>query len=389
MKKILITITGRTGSGKSTLAKQLSQLFGINYVKSYTTRKPRDSEVEESDHIFIDYDKFDAMSKRGELIAETTINGNRYGITKEMLDDANIYVIDTYGLNEFYAKCGDEYHIIPLYMDIPMEICRNRFIYRGLMASDADGKDIREKFEKRWRNEEENTCQVWLGGKFYPITQYEGCYDVMEAIHIIARHLKDHGFRTNQKVFFDFDGVIGDTIKTVVDLYHQDYCNVDGYTPVRYDDVKTWHFQELNLLTQNKLYDYFDSQRFFNKLRYTDECILPRVWMILLESLGFRNHIVTLGTKRNLELKMNYLTKNHYPCDFIGLETNKHLDKSSVDMTEGVFVDDKVNNMLTSNAKDKIVFGKVYPWNQHYFNMKRINTWGNLFWYLITHYIEI
>ena len=55
----------------------------------------------------------------------------------------------------------------------------------------------------------------------------------------------------------------------------------------------------------------------------------------------------------------------------------KHKDKSEIDMTDGIFIDDSYNNLITSNATEKICFGDVYSWNEKW-NGKRLANWMDI-----------
>ena len=96
--KNLYLILGQSGVGKSTLAETLKEKYGLETVHSYTTRPARfDGEI---GHIFLTDEEFDNLP---ELAAYTEFNGFRYGITKDILNKADTYVIDIAGA-EMLAK---------------------------------------------------------------------------------------------------------------------------------------------------------------------------------------------------------------------------------------------------------------------------------------------
>lgn len=71
-----------------------------------------------------------------------------------------------------------------------------------------------------------------------------------------------------------------------------------------------------------------------------------------------------MGTKINLELKENWF-KSHLPyAKFIGCDTNKYKYKDHVNMSDGIFVEDRADNLENSNAAEKIIYGCEYEWNQ-------------------------
>ena len=68
--------------------------------------------------------------------------------------------------------------------------------------------------------------------------------------------------------------------------------------------------------------------------------------------------------------------------DFCGVNLKEHQDKSCVDMSGGIFIDDKLSNLDTSNAKEKIVFGKEYPWNTGNTKYTRVMNWMDALKYI-------
>ena len=96
------------------------------------------------------------------------------------------------------------------------------------------------------------------------------------------------------------------------------------------------------------------------------------LWLL---SYQFDFVIVSHGNAPNLKLKKMWIDKklklflndtkmlNQGKVDFIGVDFKDHNDKSHIDMSDGIFVEDTYDNLLTSNAKYKIVFGEQYPWN--------------------------
>ena len=60
----------------------------------------------------------------------------------------------------------------------------------------------------------------------------------------------------------------------------------------------------------------------------------------------------------------------------------KHNDKSHIDMSDSIFIDDSYKNLATSNAKEKICFGDKYSWNEQW-EGKRLLNWMEVRDYLL------
>ena len=129
MNKPLFLFVGKSASGKTTTANQLEAKRGYKQVQSYTTRPPRfDNEI---GHIFITDEEFDNL---GKLAAYTEYNGNRYGVTAQIIDESNIYVIDIPGVETLLKNYKTDRKIIAFYFDASV---RTR-IDRMLDRHDAD-----------------------------------------------------------------------------------------------------------------------------------------------------------------------------------------------------------------------------------------------------------
>lgn len=93
---MIIVLIGASGTGKSTIEKEISQHYGFAKVISYTTRKPRENEVNGKDYYFISNDEFDDMVKLG-LFAEYDeySQGRKYGTLISDYADGDIVAVLT------------------------------------------------------------------------------------------------------------------------------------------------------------------------------------------------------------------------------------------------------------------------------------------------------
>src|SRR5215475_3361844 len=82
-------ISAPSGSGKSTLvARLLSQVAGLMFSISYTTRKPRGAEVEGQNYHYVLREEFERMLARDEFLEWAEVFGNYYGTHRGILEDA-------------------------------------------------------------------------------------------------------------------------------------------------------------------------------------------------------------------------------------------------------------------------------------------------------------
>lgn len=86
---ILVIISSPSGAGKSTLAKRLLEEFSdIEFSVSYTTRKPRENEVDGVHYHFVDDATFDAMVAADAFVEWAHVHGNRYGTSRAAVESA-------------------------------------------------------------------------------------------------------------------------------------------------------------------------------------------------------------------------------------------------------------------------------------------------------------
>ena len=184
------------------------------------------------------------------------------------------------------------------------------------------------------------------------------------------------------KLFLDFDNTIVDTIAAVVSIYNEDYASHEGFIQVDPKDVTSWEFTECNLATYEEIDKYFGDKRFFQRVK-----LYPSAGQVL-RSLSHRYDItiVSHGYASNLKLKEEWVKDklfkeifdNSCNAEFIGVNWETHNDKSHVDMSNSIFVDDSIRNLETSSAKYKILYGEYMDWNNTNIEFIRCKNWLDL-----------
>ena len=89
MAGILFIISAPSGSGKSTLVNALrSQVGGLDFSISWTTRSPRGSEQDGREYHFTSRSSFESMRDAGEFLEFAEVFGNYYGTARRSLAQA-------------------------------------------------------------------------------------------------------------------------------------------------------------------------------------------------------------------------------------------------------------------------------------------------------------
>lgn len=165
-----------------------------------------------------------------------------------------------------------------------------------------------------------------------------------------------------RKLFVDFDSTITNSIKAYCDAYAYLYKNNDKYTEPNPDKVNTWNFScECPLATDSVEY-IFGHPYFFRTLE-----LFPLAREVLQElSHKYELIICSIGTPENVSHKAIWVQDNLPFIKNVILITNDgvKMNKGIIDMSNSIFIDDHIDNLISSNAEIKICFGKEYSWNK-------------------------
>ena len=161
------------------------------------------------------------------------------------------------------------------------------------------------------------------------------------------------------KLFIDFDNTIANSSEVIVDMLNKHFGKNENFEKLRKYDFSDL-FPECS---------YWDIEKFFNSDEMFERL---KIFPNMIETVdAFKDFfdeisIVTIGTKDNLENKKRFLKENNLELTFYGIENNGRSDKSSVDMHNGVFIDDHIGCLHSSNAKIKILMKNVEngEWNK-------------------------
>lgn len=172
------------------------------------------------------------------------------------------------------------------------------------------------------------------------------------------------------RLILDFDNTIVDSIEAVVSIYNDDFKYFPDFVPINPCDINTYKFKELMLATPAYINSLWNQPRFFERLQYLDNAqeVLP----ILADEYDIE--IATLGYPPNLHGKEIWIRENMSYVKTIHLINMKqYKDKSHIDMSGAIFLDDNAEMLTTSNADTKIAFGDVYEWNREWSGNRYFN----------------
>lgn len=152
-KKVILV--GKGGAGKDFLA---SHLVSTGYTKdiSYTTRPPREGEVNGVDYHFVEKSYFRNLMYDNFFYETAKFNGWYYGTTRESWGKADLFIMTPTGVSEITKK--DKSKCVIVYLDIDEGTRRERL---GKRVSPPDS------IEHRLKADEEDFKKLDQKGEFF------------------------------------------------------------------------------------------------------------------------------------------------------------------------------------------------------------------------------
>lgn len=113
-KGSLFIVSAPSGAGKTTICKKIvAAMDNVKTSVSYTTRSPRQGEVDGEDYSFISEKTFRRMIQKGAFVEWAEVHGNLYGTSRKRLekiinDGVNVILdIDTQGAQQIRKTYGN------------------------------------------------------------------------------------------------------------------------------------------------------------------------------------------------------------------------------------------------------------------------------------------
>jgi guanylate kinase len=130
-----IILVGRAASGKDYLRKKL-EAQGFRYAVSYTTRPPREGEIDGVDYIFISPTEAQEMIKNDEFYEYVEFNGWVYGTSRDQFDEDDVFIMTPTGLSHVDEDSRKKSFVI--FIDIDEETRRERMANRNMPGDSVD-----------------------------------------------------------------------------------------------------------------------------------------------------------------------------------------------------------------------------------------------------------
>lgn len=125
----MIVLVGESASGKSSIEKYLVNNYGYNKIVSYTTRPPREGEVDGVDYHFISVEQFKSLDKSNFFAEKAVYRDWYYGVAKNDCTDDKVVVLTPHGLRQV-SKLKD-INVISFYINVPRRDRLIKILQRG------------------------------------------------------------------------------------------------------------------------------------------------------------------------------------------------------------------------------------------------------------------
>lgn len=130
-----IILVGKAASGKDHLRKKFESR-GFKYAVSYTTRPPREGEVDGKDYFFITDEEANKMVESNMFYEYVYFNGWLYGTTVEQFYTDDLFIMTPEGIS--HIKPEDRVNSFIIYTDIEMSMRMTRLANRNMPGDSMD-----------------------------------------------------------------------------------------------------------------------------------------------------------------------------------------------------------------------------------------------------------
>ena len=139
-----IILVGKAASGKDNLRRRFESR-GFRYAVSYTTRPPREGEVDGVDYIFLSPEKAQEMIDNGNFYEYVEFNGWIYGTTKSQFWGDDLFIMTPKGISHIEEKDRKKSFII--YLDIPVDTRTERLKNRDMPGDSLERRILADEMD--------------------------------------------------------------------------------------------------------------------------------------------------------------------------------------------------------------------------------------------------
>ena len=177
---IMVILSSPSGAGKTTLVKLLSKRKNFKISISHTTRKPRESELQNKDYFFVDDIEFKRLIQNEEFLEYAKVFNHLYGTSRSPVisnlqkGENVIFDIDWQGADQIRNKKLD-YKLITFFLLPPSK----KILFERLSNRDMKDKLIAENRMKEFSRD----VLHWINYDYVIINDnLENCYNKITSL---------------------------------------------------------------------------------------------------------------------------------------------------------------------------------------------------------------
>lgn len=357
----MICLIGGSASGKSTVEKILCEEYGFAKLTSYTTREPREGEIDGIDYHFISEKEFIKKEEMGFFAESAVYNGWRYGSAVEDCTDDKVAVLTPHGFRQL--KKNPNLNIVSFYFNVPRRDRLVKILQRGDNIEEAKRRDASDVGQFDGCEDEVDYVLENPGYEIRPEFMAKKVYFMYNS-HL--NNLKTNNNKEKLTILCDVDEVVNNLVEKILVKYNEKYND-----NVKTDDITDFYIKPFLKEECKDVFAEFCTDEFLETLE-----VQPKAKEIIDRLMGKHNfYFLTSTHPSNVNAKHKWLS-NLFPA-----YTQKNLiicmDKSLVH--GDVLIDDNLNN-LSDSVKYNLIFDK--PWNRQCgcFNFKtfRVKDWEEI-----------
>ena len=154
-------------------------------------------------------------------------------------------------------------------------------------------------------------------------------------------------------IFIDFDNTIVNSTKAFIDVYKYRFPFIN----INYMDIENYDFKPHLNISKEEICSIFSSDDFYDKLELYQG--VEEILKLIKDSELFNVILITNCSPESIPQKIKFLKQRELDKYFdfkIYLDSGKPYDKSIVNMSKGILIDDHRENHLFSNATYKLCY---------------------------------
>lgn len=340
----MLILVGGSASGKSTIEKILCEEYDYKKVTSYTTRSPRDGEVDGVDYHYISQEDFFEKWQNGFFAEVGEYNGWYYGSAVEDCTNDKVAVLTPHGMRQLKEK--SDIDVVSIYIKVPRRDRLIKILQRNDNIEEAkrrDGSDVGQ-FDGI---EDEVTYVIEnYGYEFSP-------HEMAENVHQKYQNMVKTNNNKVRTILCDIDEVANNLVEKILVKYNEKYN--DNLTP---KDITGWDVGEFIKPECKNIFKEFGTDDFLSSLD-----VQPKAKEVIGKLMArFNFYFVTSTYPDHVRAKDEWLKRNFpkYDSSQLIVCRDKHLVHGDI------LIDDCVDNFTLEHTKDSpvkynFIFDK--PWN--------------------------